>query len=846
MEFAFAALNQVCAPVLDHLAHLPAPQRAALGTAFGLRIGSPPDRFMVGLAVLGLFAEVAREQPLVCVVDDAQWLDTASAQVLGFVARRLRAESIGMIFAVRDAGDEHAVPELVGLPEMHVPGLPDHDARTLVVSAHPGPVDAQVLDRVIAESRGNPLALLELPRGFTPVEIGSGFGRFGPAALPDRIAESFRRQFSTLSPMTQRVLLIAAAEPVGDPVLVWRASDRAGIGLDTDRAAREASAELVEFGSRVRFRHPLLRSAIYEAAAPEARRQAHRALAEVTDPATDPDRRAWHRAQATAGTDEDVAAELEQCADRSQARGGPAAAAAFFERAADLTPDAGRRGKRLLAAAFAEHVAGMADAALRLLALAEASPLSALERAQADRLRARVAFTVKHGREAPALLLKAAVRLEALDVRLARETYMEALQAAWFAAHLATGPDVHDLSAAARAALAPDGSQSSSDLLLQGLVVRYTDGYPAGAPLLKRALEVVLDEDPSADIGLRWHWFASITSMDLWEYAAFDALTSRFVETARASGALAPLPMALTHRALLKVFSGDLASAGGLLEEFEAARDGMGVHDMPYAALLLAVWRGQEQQAAALVETATAEATRRGEGTGMIAASWAEALLCNSLGRFQQALSAARRATEPHQEMGLMTWCSLVELVTAAAGAGQVDAAVDALARLSGIARASGTDWALGLRARCRAMVSDAGAAESHYREAVERLGRTHIRGELARTHLHYGIWLRRQGRRGDAREELQTAHAMFTGMDMRAFAVLAARELSTIGESARARAQSGSGQLTVQEAQVVRLVRDGLSNAEIAARLFISPRTVEWHLSKIFSKLGVTSRRQL
>ncbi|MHA6621460.1 helix-turn-helix transcriptional regulator [Pseudonocardia sp. DLS-67] len=845
-ELAFAALNQVCGPMLDALAHLPAPQREALRTAFGLSAGSPPDRFMIALAVLGLLAEVARQQPLVCLVDDAQWFDVASAQVLGFAARRLRAESIGMVFAVRDAGDEHEVPELAGLPEVQVSGLPDHDARTLLASAHPGPVDDRVLDRIVAESRGNPLALLELPRGFTPAELAGGFGPFGSAALPQRIEESFRRQLTTLSPMTQQVLLIAAAEPVGDPVLVWRAGDRLGIGMDTDLVSREASAEFVEFGSQVRFRHPLLRSAIYQAAPPDARRKAHWALGQVTDPERDPDRRAWHRAQAAAGTDEDVAAELERRAGRAQARGGPAAAAAFFERASELTPDPERRGKRQLAAAYAELQGGMADSALRLLALADASPLRAMERALADRLRARVAFTTNHGREAPQLLLKAAAELEGLDVRMARETYLEALQAAWFSAHLASGPGLRDLSGAARAAPAPEPPLGPSDLLLDGLAVRYADGYAAGAPPLRRALEGFLDADPAGDVGLRWHWFASTISMDLWEEETCDVLTSRFVQLARASGTLAPLPLALTQRAVLQVFTGDLAGAGWLLEEFAAVREAMGVDELPYAAQLLAVWRGREREAAALIAATTADSARRGEGVGVIAAGWMQALLCNSLGRFEEALSAALSATEPHQEMGVVTWCSLVELVTAAAAVGEVDVAGGALARLTTMTRASGTDWALGLGARCRALVSRADAAEPHYREAVERLARTRIRGELARTHLHYGEWLHRQKRRGEARDELHTAHTAFTAAGMDAFAALAADRLGAMGETVRKRVDARSGRLTTQEEQVARLARDGLSNAEIAVRLFISKRTVEWHLSKVFTKLGITSRRQL
>lgn len=845
-ELAFAALNQICAPMLDALEYLPAPQREALSTAFGLSAGNPPDRFMIALAVLGLLAEAAREQPLLCLVDDAQWLDMASAQVLGFAARRLQAESIGMVFVVCDPGDEQPVPELARLPELVVEGLPDSDARTLLASTHPGPVDERVLDRIVAESRGNPLALLELPRGFTPAELAGGFGLSGSAALPQRIEESFRRQFTALSPMTQQVLLIAAAEPVGDPVLVWRAADRLGIGVDTDLVSREASAEFVEFGSRVRFRHPLLRSAIYRAASPGARQDVHRALAQVTDAEQDPDRCAWHRAQAATDVDEEVASELERSAGRAQARGGPAAAAAFLERASELTPAPGLRGQRLLSAAQANHLAGMADASLRLLAQAEASSLGEFERARADRLRAGVASTIGRGRDAPLLLLKAASQLEKLDVATSRETYLEALRAGWFAADLTSGPTLQDLADAAQAAPAPAHPDTPSDLLLDGLAMRYARGYAAGAPLLKRALAAFLDAAPSGETGLRWLWSAGPIASDLWEDEAHDVLTERFVQLARDSGTLAALPMALTERCVQQVFSGDLAAAGWLLDEIEAAREGTGVHESAYAAPLVAVWRGEEQRAKSLISTTIADATRRGEGIGVIAAGWMGAVLANGLGRYDEALAAAQQATSSPQEMGVVTWCSLVELVTAAVRSGRTEVARDALTRLTVMTRASGTDWALGLQARCEAMVGGADLAESRFREAIDRLARTRVRGEVARAHLHYGEWLRRQGRHSDARDELRTAHTAFTAMGMGAFAALTARELSLIGETVDRRTDAGPDELTAQEAQVARLAQEGLSNIEIGLRLFISKRTVEWHLSKVFTKLGITSRRQL
>ena len=844
-ELAFAALHQVCAPMLEQLPRLPGPQREALSTAFGLSVSSPPDRFMLGLAVLGLFAEVARERPLLCLIDDAQWLDRASAQVLGFAARRLGAESVAMILAVCAGAAEAEVPELAGLAEVEVTGLPDEDARALLALAFPGPVDDSVLDRIIAESQGNPLALLELPRGFTPAELAGGFGLLSSAALPRRIEESFRRQIATLSPTTRQVLLVAAAEPVGDPVLVWRAVDQLGIGVDTDLVTREAEAGLVEFGSRVTFRHPLLRSAIYLAATAEDRRNAHRALAQVTDPDADPDRRAWHRAQAAVGHDEEVAAELDHCAGRAQARGGPAAAAAFFERAADLSPDPARRGQRLLAAAQAAHQSGMPEISLQTLARAEASPLTALERAEVDLLRARIAFTADRGRDTPSLLLKAAVRMQPLDRHVARDTYLDAIRAAWYAADPSSAASLRVVAEAARASPAPAAPVRAPDLLLAGLAARYTDGYAAGVPMLKEALRAFRSPDLSEE-GLRWLWYASAMCLDLCDDEAADALANRFVDLARDSGALATLPVAFINVIVVQILAGDLAAAGSMLEQLRAVSEGTGIRPPAYAAQLLAAWQGQEAKTAELIAATSADAKRRGEGVGPITAGWTKALLCNSLGQYDEALVAAQQAAEQRQELRFLTWGLLVELVTAAVRAGRKELAYDALERLTELTQATATDWALGLQARCQALINDTEAAETYYREAIDRLARTRIRGELARSYLHYGEWLRRRNRRNDAREQLRTAHAMFTAMGMDSFAARTAWELGTTGETVRKRRDATSSQLTAQEAQIAGLAQDGLTNPEIAAQLFISHRTVEWHLRKAYSKLGITSRRQL
>ncbi|MEA2450168.1 MAG: hypothetical protein QOG63_2100, partial [Thermoleophilaceae bacterium] len=551
MELAFAGLQQLCAPMLARLDHLPRPQRDALRLAFALSEGAPPDRFLVALAVLSLLSDVAEERPLVCLVDDVQWLDRASAQALAFVARRLLAESIALVFAVRASSEEQ---ELLGLPELTVDGLRNGDARALLASVIRGPLDERVRDRIVAEARGNPLALLELPRALTPAELAGGFARPGALPLSGPIEYSFRRRLAALPAKTQRLLLLAAAEPVGDSVLVWRAADRLGIGVEAVDAAETAG--LCEFGARVRFRHPLVRSAVYRAASPEDRRVMHRALAEATDADIDPDRRAWHRAQAAPGPDEDVAADLERSAGRAQARGGLAAAAAFLEQAAALTPGSARRAERALAAAQAKHQAGAPDAALGLLAAAQAGPLDELQRARVDLLRGQIAFAVNRGRDAPPLLLAAAKRLEPLDVGLARETYLDALWAAMFVGNLADGGGLPEVARAARGAPPASQPARAADLLLDGLALLNTDGYAAATPTLRRALGAFRGTDITREEGLRWLWLACRAAGDLWDDESWHVLATRQVEFARDAGALTVLPVALNSRIYMHLNAG--------------------------------------------------------------------------------------------------------------------------------------------------------------------------------------------------------------------------------------------------------------------------------------------------
>jgi DNA-binding CsgD family transcriptional regulator len=840
MELAFAGVHQLLAPMLDHLERLPGPQRAALATAFGLSPGSAPDRFLVGLAVLSLLSEVADERPLVCVVDDEQWLDRASAQVLAFVARRLVAESVALVFAARVPSDEVA-----GLPELLVEGLGEGDARALLEGVVTGPLDPGVRDQLVSEARGNPLALLELPRGVTPAELAGGFGLPSVVPLAGRIEESFRRRLDALPADTCALLLVAAADPVGDPLLVWRAAGRLGIG--TEAATPAADAGLLEVGARVRFRHPLVRSAVYRSASVQERRDVHGALAEVTDPEVDPDRRAWHRAQATPGPDEDVAAELERSAGRAQARGGLAAAAAFLERAAMLTPDPARRGQRLLAAARAKRDAGALEAALGLLVAVEAGPCDALRTAEVEHLRGQIAFDQRRVGDAARLLLSTAKRLEPLDAGLARETHLEALGTAIWAGSADGSGGVGEAAEAARAAPPGPDPPRVVDVLLDAFALRLTEGYAAAAPLLTRALKLVLALDVASGEAGRWLWLTgrragAIIALELWDFESWHALVARQTQVARDTGALVQLQLALNILAWTHLVAGELTAAAQLFQEDRLIAEATGNPPIAYNEMLLAAWRGREAQASELIE-ATLQAPTAG-GLGVISASYASSVLNNGLGRYDAARDAAWRAFE--RDPVAYGPFLVPELAEAASRTGDLALVRAALGWLSERTRVTSSEWALGIEARVHALLSGGDTAEGRYRESIDRLGRTRLRAELARSHLLYGEWLRRENRRLDAREQLRTAHEMFASMGAEAFAGRARRELLATGETVRKRTVETRGELTAQEAQIARLARDGLSNPEIGSRLFISVRTVQYHLHKVFTKLDIRSRSQL
>jgi DNA-binding CsgD family transcriptional regulator len=837
-ELAFAALQQLCSPILELKERLPDPQRDALAIAFGLSAGQTPNPFLVGLAALGLVSEAAEKRPLLGIVDDAQWLDGASARALVFVARRLLAEKIALVFATREPGEV-----LTRLPELHVEPLGHREARALLESVLPAPLDERVLDRIVHETRGNPLALLELPRGLTPTQLAGGFGLPAEVPLSASIEESFARRLASLPHEARRLLLVAAADPVGDPALIRRAAGRLGIPETT--AAAVESEDLLAFGHKVVFRHPLVRSAVYQASGVKERRDVHRALAEATDPKIDPDRRAWHRSQAAATPDEEVAAELQRSAARAQARGGFAAAGAFLERAAVLTPEPSRRAQRALAAAQTKLQAGALDDALGLVATVEMGVLSDLELARVDLLRAQIAFVARHGSDAPPLLLEAARRMRTLDPPLSRETYLDALSAAMFAGRLAgPGRSALEIAQAARAAPAPAHAPRGPDLVLDAMATLFNESYEAAVPILRKA-EDAFGTDKSATEQMRWMWLATIASVQLWDDAGWEALSDRHVRIARKTGALGDLPLALTQRVYLHLLTGELTAAASLIEEIQAATDTTGSDLAPYGAVGLAAFRGREAEAVYVIERTRTEVTDRGEGIGLSVLDWAEAVLCNGLGRYEEACSAALRVTAHPHDLNPSMWV-MAELIEAAVRAGTPELAADTHRRLVLTTRASGSDWGLGVTARSQALLVDDQGAEDFYVEAIDRLGRCRIAVDLARAHLVYGEWLRRSRRRLDARKELRAAYDRFSAFGMEAFAERARIELLATGERAQKRTMDTVDQLTPQEAQISRLVTQGLSNREIAAQLFISPSTVEYHLGKVFRKLNVKSRTQL
>ncbi|HEY2740754.1 MAG TPA: LuxR C-terminal-related transcriptional regulator [Gaiellaceae bacterium] len=833
MELAFAALQQLCSPSLDFIEKLPAPQRDAVEVALGLSAGRTPNPFLVGLAVLNLLSEAAEQQPLLCIVDDAQWLDRASARVLAFVARRLLAERIVLVFAARDRIDS-----LSGLAELHVEPLGHREARALLDSVLPGRLDERVVERIVAETRGNPLAILELPRGLTPAQLAGGFGLTAALPLSAGIEQSFARRLARLPRDARRLLLLASAEPLGDPALLWRAAKELGI---SEQAADAVESEgFVTLDSAVTFRHPLVRSAVYTAAEPDERRRIHAALADATDPELDPDRRAWHRAQAAAAPDEEVAAELERSAGRARARGGFAAVAGFLERAASLTPESKRRAHRRLAAAGAKRDAGDLEGALDLLAGIESGVLDESGVARAELLQAQIALAQWRGGDAGLLFLSAARRLEPVDPELARETYLEALGGA-MAKDIDVAGGAPAVAAAARAAPSGTAARRVDDVVLDAFATRVIDGYAPAAPLFAQALELELaTDDDRRPLSLSRFRNNNIVALELWDADAAHQFAEREARVARDTGALTHLQFALSFLLRSNILAGELTNAALQLDEANLIAEATGNQRFTNAPMILAAWRGDDARASELIEVGAEEATARGWASN----SYARAVLANGLGRHEVARDAIWKLFRS-DAIGYGTYL-VTELVEAASRTADRELLESVRDWLSERTRVLDSAWARGIEARARALSSEGEAADRLYRESIENLSGPRLVLELARAHLLYGEWLRRERRRLDARAQLRIALDSFADMGVEAFAGRAERELLATGEHARKRTVETRDQLTPQEEQISRLVAQGQTNREIAAQLFISPNTVEYHLRKVFRKLGVKSRTQL
>lgn len=846
MELPYAGLQQLCGPLVDRLSELPTVHRKALETVFGLSTGSPPDRILVGVSVLDLVATATQHQPLLWLVDDAQWLDRSSLQTIGFVSRRLLAERIVLVIAARDSTVDR---DLAGLPELRLGGLAPDDAGKLFDSVVTGPTDPVVRDRIISEARGNPLALLELPRAWTAAELVEGLSESASVPLSGRLELGFAKRLRELPADTQTLLALAAAEPKGDPALLWSAAQE--LGLDWNAAAPAEHAGLIEFGRHVYFRHPLVRAAAYRAATMQKRLAVHRALAAVTDPIGDADRRAWHRAHSTVTHDEGIAVELEQSAGRAKARGGLLAAAALLERAALLTPDGARRADRTLAAAKAKRAAGALDSALRLLSAVESQPPSGLRSALADQLRGKIAFDQRRGMDAAELLLSAAQRLEPFDPRLARDTHFEALAAAVWACHPDDQEWIRKAAEAARAAPPAGEIPGTADLLLDALALRVTEGYEAAAPALTRALAAargheITPDDVDGLLCLAGNRAAGIMAVEAWDFETGRALAERQVNVTRASGALVQLQFALNFMANNVVLTGDIRTAAALVEEERLLSLMTGAPAVAYSTLLVEAYRGDPALAIPMIAEALETATRNGQGRIMAFTQYVSAVLYNGLGRHAEALECARRVVD-WESLGYQTLAA-GELAEAASREGDAVRLADVSTWVRRRATSTPTEWALGIAARVEALAADtAPTADAFYRQSIEHLARTPLSAELARSHLLYGEWLRRRGQLGDARDQLTIALDAFSGMGIGAFAERARREQSATTWR-RTRRYSGAppDQLTNQELQIAQLVKGGLSNREIGARLFLSARTVEWHLRNIFGKVGVTSRRHL
>ncbi len=839
-RMAYAALHRLLLPFLDLRDRLPEPQRDALGAAFGLVGGPPPDTFLVGLAALTLLADAATERPLLCVVDDAQWIDQESLEVLGFVGRRLLAEGVVLLFALRELSGERS--RLEGLPTVTLGGLDEPSSVDLLVGAVDGFVDPAVARRLAGETMGNPLALVSLADDLTPGQLAGAALLPQPLPLGPKLEDRFLRQVRELSPDAQDLVLLAAADPTGDADVVTAAA--AHLGLDPDVAEPAETVGLLTMRPRVRFRHPLVRSAVLGGASTDRRRRIHAALAAVADPTVDPECRAWHLAEAATGPDDEVAAEIEDAAEKTRRRGGYAAAAGLLRRAGRLSTTAERRGPRLLAAAEAYLAAGNPTEAHATLDEAAVNLGDAGH--QANVLRLEGAIRLAEGRipETPSILLRAARALEPFDARLARDTLLEASSAAIFGGRSARNAAMIDVARAAASVPLPEGTPpTSGDLLLDAFTVLFTDGHAAAAPLLRRAVDALAGEHQQGAELLRWLGSGCWAAGALGDNEVLRQLARQLVQRSRDAGALRELTRGLYFLGMGDVVAGDLAAAGS---HFSESRELMAARGdtTSLGEVIATAWRGDGEATHAEVSRVAEAAAARGQGGVVVYTEHALAVMALGGSQYDAALASARRVDD--EDSYFLSTVALPDLVEAAVRSGEPGLATDALDRCRRRAEASGTALALGLAARASALVEEDEAAEDRHRDALDLLAGTPAAGHLARAELLYGEWLRRRRRRVDAREQLRAAHERFTDIGALGFAERARHELEATGERARRRTVETANELTPQEAKVAELAAQRATNGEIAAQLFISPATVDYHLRKVFRKLGVSSRRDL
>jgi DNA-binding CsgD family transcriptional regulator len=843
IEFSFGALHQLLRPNLDRSGVLAPPQRTALELAFGLREGPAPDRFLVGLAALGLLADQATRQPLLCLVDDAQWLDRESADALAFMARRLYADSMAMIFAVREPA---AAPGLLGgLPGLVVSGLAERDAAELLAATAGPRLRPAVAERIVTETDGNPLALIEIGQQLGPGQLSGDAPLPDPVPIGRQLEQRYLREARGLPADTGVLLLTAAADPTGDPQLLWQAG--AQLGFTAGAATAAEARHLLTIRDTVRFRHPLIRSAVYYGASFAERQRVHAALGAATDPAHHLEQRAWHLAMAATGPDETVAAELERAGERARQRGGWTAAAASFQRAAALTADPPARGRRLLRAGEASCGAGALRQAQLQLDQATSDLAGPRDLAQVQRVRGRIYHAQHESAQATSALLTAAAGLGPGDLRLARDILVEAVVEAQINGQLAPdGTTRGDVARAARSLPLPGGTPATpGDLLLDADTTLQLQGLQAAAPLLRTAIDAVQAASPEAPETFQWLAAACADATILVDDTRLDGLARRMEDEARQHGAVLPLTLALSHAGVSNLLAGYLSEAQRCFVEHAAITEARGQR-WSIGALLVAAWRGQTQQVQTLLETVAEDAGREGQGYQLVFADYARCVIELGRSRYGAAYASFTAGVEDTSQIKFV----LPDLVEAAQRSGHHDAAQGTLAQLERLAAASPSPLTLGFVARARALVAGDGPAkrtEEYYREAMAQHGAARGPVHLARSQLVYGEWLRRIKRPRDAREPLRAAYRDFDEMGARAFAARARRELSAAGESVPVRSGAQDREaLTAQEAQVAELAAGGATNAEIAAQLYLSPNTIDYHLRKVFRKLGVSSRRQL